>query len=58
MSPPEKETGPCAGPATHHATPTSTRIAKPAETGKGFVALVCMGKVRPTCREPEVSWYR
>lgn len=57
MSPPEKETGPCPGPATHHSIPTATKIAKPPTPGKGFLAKAASGKVRPGVREHGRSHY-
>ena len=54
----QKEAAPWTRAATHHSTTATPKIAKPPKLGKGFWVLVGMGKVRPLCREPEVSWYR
>jgi hypothetical protein len=57
MSPPEKETGPCPGPVTHHSTTVTTKIARTPKPGKGFVAKAAVGKVRPGVREPDHTHY-
>jgi hypothetical protein len=56
-APTKEEAGPSRGPATHSTTASPT-IYMPPEPGKGFLAKAAAGKVRPICREPEVSWYR
>jgi hypothetical protein len=58
MSAPTKETGPRPGPVTHHSTTATPTVYGPPEPDKGFLVKAAAGKVRPLCREPEVSWYR
>jgi hypothetical protein len=57
-APTKEEAGPSRGPATHHSTAASPTIYRPPEPDKGFLVKAAAGKVRPLCREPEVSWYR